>query len=56
MHAMEGAIEVRASRADDAKVASGGTRGQKEGSAGTIGLGTIFRTHGKAHDLQVIGK
>ena len=29
---------------------------RKEGSAGTIGLGTIFRTHGKAHDLQVIGK
>jgi len=27
---------------------------RKEGSAETIGLGTIFRTHGKAHDLQVI--
>jgi hypothetical protein len=35
-----------------------GRRGsrRKEGSAGTIGLWTIFRTHGKAHDLQVIGK
>ena len=29
---------------------------REEGSAGTIGLGTIFRTHVKAHDLQVIGK
>jgi hypothetical protein len=29
---------------------------REEGSAGTIGLGTIFQTHGKAHDLQVRGK
>ncbi len=28
----------------------------EEGSAGTIGLETIFRTHGEAHDLQVISK
>jgi hypothetical protein len=31
MHATEGAIEVRASRADDAEVASGGTRGRRKG-------------------------
>jgi len=43
MHAAEGAIEVRTSRADDAKVASGGDLRGKEGSAGTIGLGTIFQ-------------
>jgi hypothetical protein len=29
---------------------------REEGGAGTIGIGMIFRTHGKAHDLQVIGK
>ena len=29
---------------------------REEGSAGTIDLWTIFRTHGKANNLQVIGR
>ena len=48
---------VRASGTEDAGRRQGwGDSRREEGSAGTIGLGTIFRTHGKAHDLQVIGK
>jgi len=48
---------VRASGTEDAGRRQGwGDSRREEGSAGTIGLGTIFRTHGKAHDLQVLGK
>ncbi len=38
------------------KVVLKGGLGWEEGSAGIIGLRTIFQTCRKAHDLQVIGK
>ena len=56
MHTAEGANVVRARRADDTKVASGGGLAARGRECRNNCPRAIFQTHGKAHDLQVIGK
>ena len=53
---LKGEALLRAKGGEGKALLSDGGPLREEGSAGTIGLGTIFRTHGKAHDLQVRGK